>query len=111
MSEEQKPIKKLEKITNDYTLNSEDLHYAIVLYHLIINLQQENKDMNRTIELFSKSLYNADLKRYENILKELRSWLEEQVFNRGGSSIDISIELHAFCKVLDKLNELEGNND
>lgn len=42
--------------------------------------------------------------------QELRTWLEKQVFNRGGSSIDIAIEIHTFCKVLDKLNELEGGN-
>ena len=45
MSEEEKAIKRLKEITNNYSLNSEDLHYAIVLYHLIINLQQENQKL------------------------------------------------------------------
>lgn len=68
MSEEQKAIKKLEKITNDYTLNSEDLHYAIVLYHLIINLQQENKELHNkidnAIEFINKAQYDDELKSY-----------------------------------------------
>ena len=39
--------------------------------------------------------------------QELRSWLEEEI-DKGGSSVDIAIEIHSFSKVLDKLNELEG---
>lgn len=65
-------------------------------------LKEENKEMQRTIELFSKSLYNADLKRYENILKELRSWLEEN----WKQSQDIW-----FVKIINKLNELEGGKN
>lgn len=42
--------------------------------------------------------------------QELRSWLEEET-KKGGSSIDLSIRIHTFCKVLDKLNELEGDKN
>lgn len=42
--------------------------------------------------------------------QELRSWLEEEI-NKGGSSIDLAIRIHTFCKVLDKLNELEGGKN
>lgn len=50
MNEETKAIKRLKDITNDYSLNSEDLHYAIILYHLIINLQQENQQLKDRID-------------------------------------------------------------
>ena len=46
-SEEYKAIKLLEKMTRNYSLDGEDLHYALILYNLIINLSNEN-DKYRT---------------------------------------------------------------
>ena len=54
MTEEEKAIKRLEEMTNNYKLNSEDLHYAIILYYLIINLQQENEKLNHYNLLYQK---------------------------------------------------------
>lgn len=50
MSEEQKAIKRLENATTNYSLDSEDLHYAKILYYLIINLQQENQELKDRID-------------------------------------------------------------
>ena len=77
------------------------------------NLEHLNKMLQWSKDRLNKSDY--ELQQENNQLKEqrqeLRSWLEKQVFNRGGSSIDIAIEIHTFCKVLDKLNELEGGKN
>lgn len=50
-------------------------------------------------------------KELENIIDELEKWLKEQVFNKAGSSVDLAIENHSYCKVLDKLNELKGSKN
>lgn len=49
--------------------------------------------------------------RLNNIINELEEWLEDKVFNKVGSSVDIAIENHTYCKVLDKLKELKENNN
>ena len=56
MSEEEKAIKRLEEMTKNYNLNSEDLHYAIILYYLIINLQKENKQLKENWNKLKKEL-------------------------------------------------------
>ena len=78
-------------------------------YCEMIRLQQENNQLKEN----NLAMQEEMCKTWEklNIIKELRSWLEKQVFNRGGSSVDIAIEIHSFSKVLDKLNELEGKNE
>lgn len=96
MSEEEYAIKFLENKTTDYGLESEVLHYYIILYNLIKNLQQQNKQLketikNQTIELNRlneeqcNTRYNQ-LKRkykqlkedYEQEKQELINWLKEQ---------------------------------
>lgn len=73
-SEEYKAIKLLEKMTKNYSLNGEELHYANILYNLIINLsnendkyrnqQKENEQLNRNWnklkEYISIKLYNTE---------------------------------------------------
>ena len=51
-----------------------------------------------------------EINRLNNIIDELEKYLKEQVFNKAGSSVDLAIENHSYCKVLDKLNELKGDN-
>ena len=112
MNEEQKAIKKLEKITNDYTLSGEDLHYAIILYHLILNLQQENNQLKEQVECLIKQRDDINKNAtehleknidYTHIVKELRSWLEEKD-NNGYEKLYLE-------DVLSKLNELEEINN
>lgn len=79
----------------------------------IKQFQQENNQLKKMVNHKHKYCSEMEgkyiLEKYK--LDQLRSWLEKQVFNRGGSSIDIAIEIHTFCKVLDKLNELEGGKN
>jgi hypothetical protein len=76
MSEEEKAIKRLKEITNNYSLNSEDLHYAIVLYHLIINLQQENQKLkdsiDKAIEYIENPRHEMSVNTYQNLLEILK---------------------------------------
>lgn len=55
-SEEYKAIKLLEKMTRNYSLDGEDLHYAIILYNLIINLSIKNQQLKEEVEAVSKGL-------------------------------------------------------
>lgn len=55
-SEEYKAIKLLEKMTRNYDLDGEDLHYALILYNLIINLSNENDKYRNQQKEFIKYL-------------------------------------------------------
>lgn len=55
-SEEYKAIKLLEKKTRNYSLDGEDLHYAIILYNLIINLSIKNQYLKEEVEAVNKGL-------------------------------------------------------
>lgn len=55
-SEEYKAIKLLEKKTRNYSLDGEDLHYAIILYNLIINLSIKNQQLKEEVEAVNKGL-------------------------------------------------------
>ena len=52
MNEEQKAINILKNMTTNYSLTGEELHYANILYYLIINLQQENKELHNKIDKY-----------------------------------------------------------
>ena len=93
-------------------------------------LEKENKKLKEQIEYLKKDKYlnqiNKELEelcnKYEEehkttfeiwkrdikIIDELEKYLKEQVFNKAGNSVDLAIENHSYCKVLDKLNELKG---
>lgn len=50
MNEEEKAIEFLKNKTTNYSLSGEELHYYLILYYLIINLQQENKQLKEQLE-------------------------------------------------------------
>ena len=45
MNEEEKAIEFLKNKTTNYSLSGEELHYYLILYYLIINLQKENQKL------------------------------------------------------------------
>lgn len=62
-SEEYKAIKLLEQKTKNYSLDGNDLHYALILYNLIVNLSIENQQLKSRIDkaieyLYKHSQYN-----------------------------------------------------
>lgn len=83
-SEEYKAIKLLEKKTRNYSLDGEDLHYAIILYNLIINLSIENQQLKEEVEAVNKGLRKVQERsiKYKNRCFELNKKiyeLEEQL--------------------------------
>lgn len=83
-SEEYKAIKLLEKRTRNYSLDGEDLHYAIILYNLIINLSIENQQLKEEVEAVNKGLRKVQERsiKYKNRCFELNKKiyeLEEQL--------------------------------
>lgn len=83
-SEEYKAIKLLEKMTRNYSLDGEDLHYAIILYNLIINLSIENQQLKEEVEAVNKGLRKVQERsiKYKNRCFELNKKiyeLEEQL--------------------------------
>ena len=50
MNEEEKSIEFLKNKTTNYSLSGEELHYYLILYYLIINLQQENNQLKERLE-------------------------------------------------------------
>ena len=70
MSEELKAIDWLRAKTISYESRSEELHYALVLYNLIMNLQKENEELK-------KQLSNSH--QMKNQQKEFIEWLEDYI--------------------------------
>ena len=112
MSEEEKAIKRLKEITNNYSLNSEDLHYAIVLYHLIMNLQQENQQLKEQVEYLRRSCERKEdaiisLEQDLTIIDELEKWCKSfttEEFNYNFLVVRIK-------DILEKISELKGEKN
>ena len=72
MNEELKAIDWLRAKTISYESRSEELHYALILYNLIMNLQKENQELK-------KELSNS--RQIKNQQKEFIEWLENEISN------------------------------
>lgn len=93
-SEEYKAIKLLEKKTRNYSLYGEDLHYAIILYNLIINLMKENKKQQ---EIIDKAIEYIK----ENKEKYYQDWGQDDC------STDIYLDEYEVFKLLQVLEDKE----
>ena len=59
MYEEEKAIEFLKNKTTNYSLSGEELHYYLILYYLIINLQKENNQLKEQLESSEKARKEA----------------------------------------------------
>lgn len=50
MREEEKAIERLDEVRNNMSLNSEDLHYANILYYLIKNQKKKIDELEKRLE-------------------------------------------------------------
>lgn len=66
MTEEEKAIKWLEKNTKNYSLSGEELHYSLILFYLIINLQQKKQKYKEAIDKIY-SIINYEYNFYDDI--------------------------------------------
>ena len=71
MSEELKAIDFLRAKTITYELSSEELHYSLILYNLIMNLQRENEKLKE------------QLKQKEDIINKANNFIKEYEKNRN----------------------------
>lgn len=76
MSEEEKAIKWLENNTKNYKLKSEELHYILVLFNLIANLQEKNQKYKEVIDKAIKYI-ETHIKLSEWGIRDLSDILKE----------------------------------
>ena len=90
-----------DKNYDDYRDNEDDWVFGMSNYDI-------TRMLNNEVEILEEPKGIPEIDRLNNIINELEEWLEDKVFNKVGSSVDIAIENHTYCKVLDKLKELKG---
>lgn len=90
MSKELKALDWLRAKTIDYKAGSEELHYALILYNLIMNLQRENQELKNSLEQKIKELNeeNIQCSKYAIEINDLKEKLEE--YKEIGKDINVS---------------------
>ncbi|HIU12304.1 MAG TPA: hypothetical protein IAB65_06355 [Candidatus Onthocola stercorigallinarum] len=117
MSEEEKAIKWLEKNTKNYSLSGEELHYSLILFYLIINLQQKNQELKKQLDEL-QTLYNNMFKchcnrvQVETLLEQQKEFIEylknkEKEFDMMGDAINSG----ACLGILREYKEIIGAKD
>ena len=118
-SEEYKAIKLLEQKTKNYSLDGNDLHYALILYNLIVNLSIENQQLKEKLKDTNKSLKNVQQRNreYRNNCFELNknqkdNWnkLKEYIGTEWYSYDNDSVEFEVARDILDKMEEMIGGD-
>ena len=106
MSEELKSIDWLRAKTISYESRSEELHYALILYNLIMNLQQENEELK-------KQLSNSH--QMKNQQKVFMQWLEQNIENEEycylAQNPNERCRKDVFEEVLSKYKEIIGGDN
>ena len=119
-SEEYKAIKLLEQKTKNYSLDGNDLHYALILYNLIVNLSIENQQLKEKLKDTNESLKNVQQRNreYRNNCFELNknqkdNWnkLKEYIGTEWYSYDNDSVEFEVARDILDKIEEIEQGSD
>ena len=109
MSEELKSIDWLRAKTISYESRSEELHYALILYNLIMNLQRENEELKQQL---------SNSHQMKNQQKEFIQWLEDYIDaliqqKETVAELDIT-EVHILMtleEVLSKYKEIIGGDN
>ena len=126
-SEEYKAIKLLEQKTKNNSLNGENLHYALILYNLIVNLSIENKQLkdelksnpdtqitlqdNKGNKFMVIQTERIDMQEELNktIQRLFDNWnkLKEHIKSEWTCFDNESVEVEVSIDILDKMQELE----
>ena len=122
-SEEYKAIKLLEQKTKNYSLDDNDLHYALILYNLVVNLSIENQQLKEKLKDTNESLKNVQQRNREyrnnyfelnknqkdnwNYIKKMLKEAKQEKYISGycGTCTDVDIDF-----LLDKMQELQGSD-
>ena len=93
MSEELKAIDFLRAKTITYELSSEELHYSLILYNLVMNLQRKNEKLKKQLEncycnrtdcsgrIKDNKQYDSLMQKVESQQKKFIDWLEKEIEN------------------------------
>ena len=115
MNEEDKKLQKqlVDEMMKVSKTNPDVMIYMQALMKCYEDLEKENNELSKMCELYSKSLYNADLKRaekeldqYKNNWEELKKWLEIKINDYTKYVIE---DFTVYQHVLFKMKELEEN--
>ena len=107
MKEELEKENKKLKEQIEYLKKDKYLNQIIYERDIYKSINKELEELCNKYEEEHKTTFEI-WKRDIKIIDELEKYLKEQVFNKAGNSVDLAIENHSYCKVLDKLNELKG---
>ena len=114
MSEELKAIDWLRAKTISYESSSEELHYALILYNLIMNLQRENEELKQQLSN-SHQIKNQQKEFIEYLEKEIQG--QEDYAVSLGLTIDYDIaeytsgKIDALKESLSKYKEIIGGKE
>lgn len=113
--------KKLQKKLVDEMMKVSETNPDVMIYMQALmkcyeDLEKENNELSKMCELYSKSLYNADLKRaekeldqYKNNWEELKKWLEQEYLEWKDCEDVMTKNFATEDKnILNKMKELEG---
>lgn len=67
-------------------------------------LEDKYKELDKMCELYSKSLYNAELNQYKDNWNKLKDYIKTEIPE------DVFIDTEWFVSILDKMQELEGSD-
>ena len=106
MNEELKAIDWLRAKTISYESRSEELHYALILYNLIMNLQKENQELKK--ELSNSRQIKNQQKKFIEYLEDYINILKQQKETVEGLDIGEEHILMILEEVLEKYKEIIG---
>ena len=58
----------------------------------IENLQQENQELKKIVELYSKSLYNSELAKHKEVIDKVRKLIEKHYYKESDDYYDYFTE-------------------
>ena len=112
MKDEIREILRYLRIENGHCSSELSYEETHLLLDYITNLQQENEELNKMCELYSKSLYCAELTDYKSRIKKAVEYIKEHIqkYDIDGSIGDFD-EFDMLTKPNYLLNILQNGSD
>ena len=114
MKDEIREILRYLRIENGHCSSELSYEETHLLLDYITNLQQENEELNKMCELYSKSLYCAELTDYKSRIKKAVEYIKEHIqkYDIDGSIGDFDeFDMLQTGNIIDVIKTLSGNND
>lgn len=118
MNKEDKKIQKqlVDEMMKVSQTNPDVMIYMQALMKSYEKLEQENQDLSRMCELYSKSLYYAELKDYKSRVEKAVEYIKEAIENENYFEDDIATDISKpshdkYVNSNDLLTILQGEKD